>query len=124
VKNHPSAAQKSAIIYVREAAAVQTAKYTRLAEEKRGMHFVYDSTFDVAEFNYLPYVQAMKDKGVRLVQFIGSSDQAVRMAKAMQTYEFKPDVFVQDATAYNESFLETGGSAVDGRSRRPAGTRR
>jgi len=114
VKNHGAAAAHSAIIYVREAAAVETAKYTRLAEQKRGMHFVYDTSFDVAEFNYLPYVQAMKDKGVRLVQFIGSSDQAVRMAKAMETYQFKPDVFVQDATAYNDSFLVTGGSAVEG----------
>ncbi|RNL78366.1 ABC transporter substrate-binding protein [Nocardioides marmorisolisilvae] len=114
VSRHGAAAKKSAIIYVREAAAVETAKYTKLAEEKRGMKFVYDTTFDVAEFNYAPYVQAMKDKGVRLVQFIGSSDQAVRMAQAMQTYQFKPDVFVQDATAYNQSFLKTGGSAVEG----------
>ncbi|MFL6172575.1 MAG: ABC transporter substrate-binding protein [Marmoricola sp.] len=114
VSKHAAAAKKSAIIYVREAAAVETARYTKLAEEKRGMRFVYDSTFDVAEFNYAPYVQAMKDKGVRLVQFIGSSDQAVRMAQAMQTYQLKPDVFVQDATAYNQSFLTTGGSAVDG----------
>ena len=114
VEHHRAAAARSAMVYVREAAAVETAKYTRLAEQMRGMHFVYDGAFDVAEFNYLPYVQAMKDKGVRLVQFIGSADQAVRMAQAMQTYRFKPDVFVQDATAYNQSFLENGGSAVEG----------
>ncbi|MFL6023767.1 MAG: ABC transporter substrate-binding protein [Marmoricola sp.] len=114
VAHHAAAAKKAAIIYVSQAAAVETAKYTRRAEESRGMHFVYDTTFDVAEFNYAPYVQAMKDKGVRLVQFIGSSDQAVRMAQAMQTYQFKPEVFVQDATAYNAGFLATGGAAVEG----------
>jgi ABC-type branched-subunit amino acid transport system substrate-binding protein len=114
VSRHGAAARKAAIIYVREAAAVETAKYTRRVEERRGMRFVYESTFDVAEFNYAPYVQAMKDRGVRLVQFIGSSDQAVRMARTMQTYQFQPDVFVQDATAYNQSFLTTGGSAVEG----------
>ena len=114
VAHHGTAAKHAAMIYVREAAAVQTAKYTVAAEQKRGMHFVYDSSFDIAEFNYLPYVQAMKDKGVRLVQFIGSADQAVRLAKAMQTYQFKPEVFVQDATIYNKEFLVTGGSAVEG----------
>jgi len=112
--HHHAATQHAAMIYVAEAAAVETAKYTRLAEQKRGMNFVYDTSFDVAEFNYAPYVQAMKDKGVRLVQFIGSSDQAVRMAQAMKTYQFTPDVFVQDATAYNQTFLANGGSAVDG----------
>jgi ABC-type branched-subunit amino acid transport system substrate-binding protein len=114
VEHHAAAVKHSAMIYVREAAAVETAKYTVAVEEKRGMHFVYDTSFDIAEFNYLPYVQAMKDRGVRLVQFIGSADQAVRLEKAMQTYQFKPDVFVQDATAYNREFLVTGGSAVEG----------
>lgn len=114
IAHYPTASRHAGMVYVREAAAVETAKYTIAVEEKRGMKFAYSSSFDVAEFNYLPYVQAMKGKGVRLVQFIGSTDQSVRFAKAMQTYDFHPDAFVLDATAYNNDFLVTGGDAVEG----------
>ena len=54
-----------------------------------------------------------KDKGVRLVQFVGSTDQALRLARAMQGAGFRPEAFVLDPTAYNRDFL-TGGSAVEG----------
>jgi hypothetical protein len=56
----------------------------------------------------------MKDKGVRMVQFIGSSDQAVRLARAMQNASFTPEVFLLDPTAYDPTFVGSGGSAVEG----------
>jgi hypothetical protein len=55
----------------------------------------------------------MKDKGVRIVQFVGSSDQAVRLARAMQAASFRPDVFLLDPTAYDPAFVRSGGSAVE-----------
>jgi ABC-type branched-subunit amino acid transport system substrate-binding protein len=110
---HATAARHAAMIYVNAAASVDNARNMIAVEERRGMAFVYDAAFDVAEFNYGPYVQAMKDKGVRLVQFVGSTDQAVRLARAMQGAGFRPEAFVLDPTAYNPQFL-TGGSAVEG----------
>lgn len=111
--HYPDASKHAATLYVDAAASVQTAKYQQAAEEQRGMKFVYASSFDVAEFNYGPYVQKMKEKGVRWVQFIGSSDEAVRLARAMQQGSFKPDVFLLDPTAYDPLFTQAG-SAVDG----------
>jgi ABC-type branched-subunit amino acid transport system substrate-binding protein len=112
--NYPDSSQHAAMIYVNEAASVQNAKVMQEAGEKRGMTFVYSSPFDVAEFNYTAYVQRMKDKGVRVVQFVGSSDEAVRLARAMQVAGFRPDVFLLDPTAYDPAFVRGGGSAVDG----------
>jgi ABC-type branched-subunit amino acid transport system substrate-binding protein len=107
------ATQHAGMIYVSAAASVDNAKHTQAAEERRGMHFVYSAPFDIAEFNYSPYVQRMKQAGVRWLQFVGSPDQAVRMARAMQDNAFKPDAFVLDATAYDRQFAAAG-SAVDG----------
>ncbi len=78
------------------------------------MKFVYTAGIDVAEFNYGPYVQQMKSKGVRWVQFIGGYQQGVRLAQAMQSANFKPDVMFFDPTVYDAGFVKSGGSAVEG----------
>ncbi|MGH3413968.1 MAG: ABC transporter substrate-binding protein [Marmoricola sp.] len=113
-KHNHAATQRAAELYVNAAASVENAKNQQKVEQMRGMHFVYSASFDVAEFNYGSYVQAMKDKGVRWVQFVGSTDEAVRFAQAMQSANFHPDVFLLDPTSYNPQFVKTGGSAVDG----------
>ncbi len=114
VDHYPDAARHAAMIYVNEAASVQNARTMQAVGEQRGMTFVYSSPFDVAEFNYGPYVQRMKDKGVRMVQFVGSGDQAARFARAMQAAAFHPDVYLLDPTAYDPMFVRSGGSAVEG----------
>lgn len=114
VKHYHAATQHAAMIYVNAAASVDNAKNMMVVERKRGMRFVYSSPFDVAEFNYSPYVQHMKDAGVRWVQFVGSADEAVRLQQAMANANFKPEVFLLDPTAYDPMYVKSGGSAVDG----------
>jgi ABC-type branched-subunit amino acid transport system substrate-binding protein len=114
VKNYRDASQKAAFLYLNAGAAAENGKTQQAVEAQRGMKFVYSSAIDVAEFNYGPYVQQMKDKGVRWVQFLGGYQQAVRLAQAMQAASFKPDIFLLDPTAYDAGFVKSGGSAVEG----------
>jgi ABC-type branched-subunit amino acid transport system substrate-binding protein len=114
VKNYHDASQKAAFLYLNAGAAAENGKTQQAVETQRGMHFVYSSAIDVAEFNYGPYVQQMKDKGVRWVQFLGGYQQAVRLAQAMQAANFKPDIYLLDPTAYDAGFVKSGGSAVEG----------
>ena len=114
VKNYHDASQKAAFLYLNAGAAAENGKTQQAVETQRGMHFVYSSAIDVAEFNYGPYVQQMKDKGVRWVQFLGGYQQAVRLAQAMQAANFKPDIYLLDPTAYDAGFVKSGGTAVDG----------
>lgn len=114
VKNYHQASQKAAFLYLNAGAAAQNAATQIAVEKKRGMKFLYTSGIDVSEFNYGPYVQAMKDKGVEWVQFIGAYQNAVRLAQAMQQADFKPQVYVGDPTIYNPGFVKSGGSAVEG----------
>jgi ABC-type branched-subunit amino acid transport system substrate-binding protein len=114
VKNFHTASQHAAMIYVDEPASVQNAEDQMKVEKVRGMHFVWSGSFDVAEFNYSPYVQKMKQAGVQWVQFVGSSDEAVHLRQAMQQQHFAPKVFLTDPTAYTPTYAQSGGSAVDG----------
>jgi ABC-type branched-subunit amino acid transport system substrate-binding protein len=114
LKNHRAATQKAAMIYLNAGAAVPNAINQQKAFEQRGFKFVYSQAIDVAEFNYTPYVQKMKELGVQYVQWLGSNQGAVKLAQAMQQQGFKPDVYMLDPSAYDRGFLESGGSAVEG----------
>jgi ABC-type branched-subunit amino acid transport system substrate-binding protein len=83
-KNYPRAARNAAMLYINAGAAAENGKLQAEAMGKRGMHFSYVQGIDISEFNYAPYVQQMKDKGVEYVQMIAAPDQFVRLADAMQ----------------------------------------
>ncbi|MET3962682.1 ABC-type branched-subunit amino acid transport system substrate-binding protein [Marmoricola sp. OAE513] len=112
-RHNKAATQKAAMVYVNAAASVGAAKGQVKAEERAGWKFVYTGSFDIAEFNYGPYVQKMKSAGVQLVQMYGSSDMAIRMAQAFEAANFKPDLFILPATQYDKNYA-AGGKAVDG----------
>jgi ABC-type branched-subunit amino acid transport system substrate-binding protein len=114
LKNYPDAADHAAMLYINAGAAAENGKTQAAAMGKRGMHFDYVQGIDISEFNYAPYVQQMKDKGVKYVQMIASTDQFVRLAQAMQQQGFEPDVFMLDPTAYTRAYVENGGDAVEG----------
>ncbi|GAA3521892.1 hypothetical protein GCM10022234_17360 [Aeromicrobium panaciterrae] len=114
VKNYKAASQKAAFLYLNAGASAENAATQQKVETKRGMKFLYSAGIDVAEFNYGPYVQQLKSKGVRWVQFIGGYQQGVRLAQAMQSANYKPDVLFYDPTVYDAGFVRSGGSAVEG----------
>jgi ABC-type branched-subunit amino acid transport system substrate-binding protein len=114
LKTDKPATQKAAFLYINIGAAAENGKNQSAAMEKRGFHFVYTSPIDVSEFNYAPYVQQMKDKGVRWVQFLGAYQQAAKLAQTMKEQGFKPDAFVLDPTAYTPDYISLGKDAAEG----------
>lgn len=114
IDNYPKAADNAAMLYINAGAAVENGKQQAAAMDKRGMNFTYVQGIDISEFNYAPYVQQMKDKGIEYVQMIASTEQFVRLAQAMQQQGFEPDVFMLDPTAYNNNYVEQGGETVEG----------
>jgi ABC-type branched-subunit amino acid transport system substrate-binding protein len=114
IKNYPDAAKNAAYVWINAGVGPLNAQNQARAMERRGMRFVYKQGIDVSEFNYAPYVQQMKEKGVEYVQFLGAYQQAVRLAQAMQQQSFKPEAFVLDPTGYDPRYVESGGSAVEG----------
>jgi ABC-type branched-subunit amino acid transport system substrate-binding protein len=114
LQRYPEAAQHAAYLWIDAGPARENAATTMATFERRGVHFAYASGIDVAEFNYLPYVQQLESHGVRWVQFLGAYQQAVRLAQAMRQQGYEPELFVLDATAYDPGFVEYGGGDVDG----------
>ncbi|MCW2787126.1 MAG: amino acid/amide transporter substrate-binding protein family [Marmoricola sp.] len=111
--HNKAATQKAAMLYVNAAASVGGALDEVRAEKRRGWKFAYTSSFDIAEFNYSPYVQQMKSKGVKLVQMFGSAQMAIGIAQAMQSADFHPDIYMMNATQYDPAYAAAG-SPVEG----------
>ena len=114
IRTHKDATQKAAFLYLNAGAAAENAKTQISVGTKRGMNWVYTAGIDVAAFDYGSYVQQMKSKGVQFVQFLGAYQQSARLAKAMQSAGFKPEVLMYDPSVYEPGFLTQGGTAVEG----------
>ncbi|HET6152737.1 MAG TPA: ABC transporter substrate-binding protein [Marmoricola sp.] len=105
---------KTAYLYISVGAAAANGISQQKHEAAAGIKFVYSSAVDVTDFNYGPYVQQMKAKGVTAVQFIAASPQFARLAQAMDQADFHPKVFLLDPSAYNQDYPTLAGSSANG----------
>ena len=114
LKNYGSAGQHAAFFYINAGAAAQNAPVQASAMTKRGMKFDIVQGIDIAEFNYAPYVQQLKDKSIEVVFWTGAYQQSVRLRQAMEQQGYEPKLYMRDPTDYNPDYVESGGDAVDG----------
>jgi ABC-type branched-subunit amino acid transport system substrate-binding protein len=113
-KNYPDAAAHMGLFYVNAGAAAENGPVEVNAMTKQGLHFDVVQGIDVSEFNYAPYAQQLKDKGVKAVLWVGPYQYSVRLAQAFQQVGYKPDLYLRDPTDYIPDYVDSGGSAVDG----------
>jgi ABC-type branched-subunit amino acid transport system substrate-binding protein len=114
LKNYGSAGQHAAMFYINAGAAAENGVTQARLMTKRGMKFDIVQGIDIAEFNYAPYVQQLKDKKIEVVFWVGAYQQSVRLRQAMEQQGYTPKVYMRDPTDYNPDYVESGGSAVDG----------
>lgn len=111
----PAAVKKAAFLYVNAGAAPVNTKSQAAGYEKgAGWDVVYLQGIDVSEFNFAPYVQQMKSKGVRIVTYVGPYQNTVKLQQAMKQQGFKPDAYFQDPTIYDKRYIEQAGSVAEG----------
>ncbi|THI93493.1 ABC transporter substrate-binding protein [Nocardioides sp.] len=114
MQKHPAGAKNAAVLYVNAGAAPVNAKSLAAGYEKSaGWNVKYLQGIDVAEFNFAPYVQQMKEKGVRSVVYYGPYQNTVKLQQAMQQQGFKPDFYLQDPTIYDRRYVEQAGSVAE-----------
>lgn len=109
-----TATQNVALLYINAGAAPVNAKSFQSAWTKTGWKITYFQGIDVSEFNYTPYVQQMKDRGVQFVVYAGPSQFTVRLQQAMAQQRFTPRVFLQDSTIYDAKYVKEAGAVGDG----------
>ncbi|MCW2798467.1 ABC transporter substrate-binding protein [Nocardioides sp.] len=108
------ATQHVAVLYVNVHAAEVNAKSFVEGWGRNGWNIDLVQGIDVSEFNYSPYVQQMKDDGIDFVVYLGPYQFTIRLQQAMQQQSFEPSVFLQDATIYDQRYVDQAGDAGDG----------
>jgi len=111
---YPDAVKNVGVLYINAGAAVVNAKSQAAAWGKMGWSINYLQGIDVAEFNFAPYVQQMKDKGIKMVVYTGPYQNTVKLQQAMQQQGYKPDVFMQDPTVYDQRYVQQAGALAEG----------
>jgi len=109
-----AATDKAAFLYLDAGGSAELAKTYAEAAKSIGYGVEMVTGIDATEFNYAPYVQQLKDKGITYVNFVGATQHAVRFADAMQQQQYKPKIFNVTQTQYSDTYVETGGDAVEG----------
>ncbi|UUW87083.1 ABC transporter substrate-binding protein [Nocardioides sp. WV_118_6] len=113
-KQYPSAVKSVGVLYINGGAAPVNAKSQAAAWGKMGWSIKYTQGIDVAEFNFAPYVQQLKDKGIKMVVYTGPYQNTVKLQQAMQQQGYKPDVFLQDPTIYDQRYIQQAGPLAEG----------
>jgi ABC-type branched-subunit amino acid transport system substrate-binding protein len=113
VRTHKEATKHAALLYINAGAAVPNAQSYRKAYEKAGWNVEIFQGIDVSEFNFTPYVQQMKDKGIELVSYLGPYQNTIKLQQAMKQQGFEPEVMFQDQTVYDARYVQQAGSLAD-----------
>lgn len=108
------ATQHVALLYVNVGAAKVNSESFKVAWERSGWKIDYFEGIDTSEFNYTPYVQAMKDRDIDFVVYAGPYQFTIRLQEAMQQQSFEPAVFLQDSTIYDAAYVEQAGEVGNG----------
>ncbi|CAB4708903.1 unannotated protein [freshwater metagenome] len=107
-------AQHTALLYVNVADVGDAAMSLVKSWTKAGVGMDYVQAIDVAEFNYAPYVQQLKDRGIKVVHYIGPYQFTVRLQQAMAQQDYTPTAFIQDQTIYDQRYVDEAGDVGNG----------
>ncbi|MGN6694898.1 MAG: hypothetical protein ACTHN0_12060, partial [Aquihabitans sp.] len=93
------------------------AQYSKESQgfEAEGADIVYKGVYGVnGEANWKPFATAMQNKDVSFQKFIGEPGNGAAYEQARAQVGFEPDVRYYETNFYDQSFIESGGKAVDG----------
>jgi len=79
-----------------------------------GFTWIDEVPIATTETNYAPAAQQIKGDGATYVTFVGAYQQAANLARAMDQFQFHPQVYMPTVTAYTPNFLTQAGSTVEG----------
>jgi len=112
-KQDRAATQKAAFLHVRAGSVPDIQAGRQKAAESIGFKTLYSSGIDITEFNYAPFVQQMKSRGVEYVDFLGAYQQAVRLAQAMRQQGYTPKFTHMLQPMFTPDLISQGGADVN-----------
>jgi hypothetical protein len=98
---------------------VQSAKDAWVGEkatmESLGYHFNYERVYEPTETDFTADIVQMKSKGVKTVVLIAADVKGIaRIQQAAQQQNWRPEVWLLGASAYDSTFIPLAGSAAEG----------
>lgn len=114
LEKYGDAAENVALLYVNINGVTAAAEGLAQAWRKTGVDITYMQPIDVAEFNYIAYVERMKELDVELVHYIGPYQFTIRLQQAMAQQKFEPVAFIQDQTIYDQKYVDEAGDVAEG----------
>ncbi len=114
MKLNRDATQHAALLYINAGAAPVNANSFKSAWETVGWKIDYFQPIDVSEFNFAPYVQQMKDRGIKMVYYLGPLQNTVKLQQAMSSQGYTPDIYLQDSTIYDPTYIKQAGDLAKG----------
>ena len=112
-QEYPESTKKVAILTGDLATTAIVADQDREGAEKLGFEFVYNDKYPAAgNVAWTPYVQAMKDKGVRAIMWTGEPENLAKLQQAMAGANYSVD-WIRAAPNHNdETLIDIAGSAL------------
>jgi len=112
-KTYPSSTKHIGILTGDLATTVTVAKQAQEAVTKLGWDVVYNDQYPSAgPSSWAPYAQAMKDKGVDGVIWVGEPENLAKLETDMSDISFAPQWVRADTNHYDQKLLDVGGAAV------------
>ncbi|MEY2588461.1 MAG: hypothetical protein QOJ67_445 [Acidimicrobiaceae bacterium] len=78
-----------------------------------GGKVVYNAEYNATgESNWAPFVDDMKSKGVKILDYVGEPENMVALQKAMATAGFYPDATILNANFYDTKYFQEGAATA------------
>jgi ABC-type branched-subunit amino acid transport system substrate-binding protein len=112
-KKYPTSTKKVGIITGDLPTTITVAKQAEEAVKKLGWDVVYNDQYpSTGPTSWAPYAQAMKDKGVQGVIWVGEPENLAKLETDMKAIDFAPQWVRADTNHYDQKLLDTGGDAI------------
>jgi ABC-type branched-subunit amino acid transport system substrate-binding protein len=98
----------AAMLYLNAGVTKVNALQRMKAYETVGFDWIYKQEVQVLEANYSPFVQKMKEKGIKYVNMVANYQSIQKLLNAMEQNEYYPQVRDWDSVAYSQSFTSVG----------------
>jgi ABC-type branched-subunit amino acid transport system substrate-binding protein len=112
-KTYPDSTKDVGILTGNLPATVTTAAQAEEAVKSLDWKIVYNDQYPAAgPTSWAPYVQSMKDKGVKGLIWVGEAENLAKFEQALVDANYQLDWIRTDANHYDSKLIDVGGAAI------------
>lgn len=112
-KTYPDSTSQVGILTGNLPATVTTAAQAEEAVKSLGWKIVYNDQYPAAgPTSWAPYVQSMKDKGVKGLIWVGEPENLAKFEQALVDANYSLEWIRTDANHYDSKLIDVGGAAI------------